>query len=67
MAQMAVPCAENRSWPCSPVGELVENLDHAWVLLLHLVDDALDDLVALAFLLQVLAGLLLRNLGLELV
>lgn len=49
----------------SPLGQLGEDLVHGRVLLSHIVNDVLDDLVLLALLLQVLAGVLLGNLSLE--
>ena len=49
----------------SPFGQFGQDLFHGRVLLSHIVDDALNDCVLLAFLLKVGAGLLLGHLRLE--
>ena len=51
---------------CSPLHKLAEDLVHGRVLLALLVDYSLDDLVLALHILEVLAGLIELDLGLEL-
>lgn len=50
---------------CSPLHQLAEDLFHGRVLLALLVDDSLDDLVLALHILEILAGLIDLDLGLE--